>query len=68
MQNKNISLQKENYFRKLYKIDKRTYDIYDSDSLLYLGTFYECMEEVLNKEENGKLFLNKYFHLKNKKS
>ena len=53
MQNKNISLQKENYFRKLYKIDKRTYNIYDSDSLLYLGTFYECMEEVLNKEENG---------------
>lgn len=40
---KGLSLGIELYFRNLNGIDSRPNDKYDSDSLIYLGTFYDCM-------------------------
>lgn len=64
---KGLSLGIELYFRNLNGIDSRPNDKYDSDSLIYLGTFYDCMQEVLGDSEEEILFLKRIEMIKNKK-
>ena len=64
---KGLSLVIELYFRNLNGLDCRPNDKYDSDSLMYLGTFYDCMQEILGTSKEAILFLKKYEIIKNKK-